>query len=682
MKKLIIAFILLLSLSLPAQTIQFDDYTHRCQSSDTFSLDSYVNLKNGKWELLTFNSKGPGTSEYNNANVKLVDSANLIGDVQGAYYFKYSNRDSYNNLIEDSVNFTIGLNPNLSSIRDPIPKCFDNGKFNLNAPYPIGCNVPQSIFYSHKITYRMLDRRRKNMIDENNSVNPHWYFTDSFYNSSLNQGYVPDPNVDPVEITIKEQATGCTDKVTFNVRINPTPLVITEDITRCQDAGSFRLNDYMLISPPSPDAGTYTWEIDSAPKSLNPSEYGQVLEDRGLAPSFSDYWFNPMNPFFPIDHPEAVKRLGCYKLKFCFTDKLANCKTCEFAYVCVESFPEVQFKPFDKFCYSDDTICLDSYVNLNDGRWELKTFNGVTSGAAFNAALEKMIDSTKIVVKDPTGAGGTYTWRYVNVSTGCPLKDSINMIVSNRPPFQVRNLDTICEFQDSINLLNNLITPDKSVFLKGANGTAWSGKGVEVNKFSPADVIPPFFGENYFSTFVYSTYVNPNTECKNEDSALVTIERSLKLNTGVYRINNYFYSNDPTTSYQWVTCPDFTAIPNENQRKFTPSQNGSYAVIISKGNCNVDTSGCVNMNNVGLSSIEEPGFQIVPNPIQSTFQIQSSNKDDEITEILALDILGKVIKNIKNPKMLGSVPFNYPKGIYFIRIQTNGSSYVFRVIKQ
>ena len=60
-----------------------------------------------------------------------------------------------------------------------------------------------------------------------------------------------------------------------------------------------------------------------------------------------------------------------------------------------------------------------------------------------------MIDSTKINVIDttaydgnPVGAGGTYLWRYRNVTTGCPVMDSVKMIVSPQPQLKVNQLDT------------------------------------------------------------------------------------------------------------------------------------------------------------------------------------------------------------------------------------------------
>ena len=425
---------------------------------------------------------------------------------------------------DDTMYLRVNQLPDLSTVRDPSPKCFDDGQFDLGADFPTGANFRWSEKANSTVWYSMEDSRRDTMVRKGTAT-PNWYYTQRFFNPDMNQGYVPDPNIDRVKIHVRHNATGCEDSTTFNARINPNPTVITENITRCQDAGSFKVNDFVLIVPQNPDAGIYTWEIDSAPSTLTTPELGQILQDKNPSPFFADYEFNPMNPFFAVDHPENVKRLGTYKLKFCYTDGLTNCRTCDSAYITVEKLPEIQFTPFDKFCYDDDTVRLDDYVNLQRGRWELKAFNGQTSGAAYNAALSRMIDSTGIIVTDPTGAGGTYTWRYVNVMTGCPVKDSIDMIVSNKPPLRLDDLDTICLSSGNIDLINQIATPSTAVFNSGGPETGWSGPGVTANAFDPTAVVTPNATQAIYGPYVFTvTYQNPNTLCTNKDSIDVSVQ--------------------------------------------------------------------------------------------------------------------------------------------------------------
>ncbi len=199
--------------------------------------------------------------------------------------------------------------PDLSTVRDPAPKCFDDGQFDLQAAYPTGNNFNWSEKANSDVWFSMQDKRRDTMFRKGTAT-PSWYYTQRFYNTAMNQGYVPDPNIDRVYIHVRHNPTGCEDSVLFNVRINPNPEVVLDNITRCQDAGSFRVNDAILVVPNNPNAGIYTWEIDSAPVGLTPLELNQILEDRDPSPFFVDYWFNPMIPSLPVDHALNQKRFS------------------------------------------------------------------------------------------------------------------------------------------------------------------------------------------------------------------------------------------------------------------------------------------------------------------------------------------------------------------------------------
>ncbi|MDX5429200.1 MAG: hypothetical protein LPK79_13955, partial [Bacteroidota bacterium] len=70
--------------------------------------------------------------------------------------------------------------------------------------------------------------------------------------------------------------------------------------------------------------------------------------------------------------------------------------------------------------------------------------------------------------------------------------------------------------------------------------------------------------------------------------------------TGVVNLGGTLRSleSDPNTAYQWVDCGNgFSPISGATQSTFTPLVNGSYAVVLTHGNC-VDTTGCISYNMV------------------------------------------------------------------------------------
>lgn len=550
-----------------AQNIQFKPFGSICAYKDTLVLDSFVNLNKGKWELIDIDGNGPGSARYIAANANMVDSTKIKLGIAGSYYWRYSNPNNGNPLLDST------------------------------------------------------------------------YMT-----------------------------------------INTVPVVILTDETRCQDAGSFRVNQILLRAPQNPDAGVHTWSIDSAPAGLTQIDLNQILEDRNPSPFLQDYWFNPntlnINPQLP---PRGA---GCYKLKFCYTDGVTQCTTCDITKVCITELSKIVFKPFDKFCYSNDTIKLDSYVNLKNGRWELRSFNGKQSGADFNFALNRIIDSTKInVIDTPGGRGGTYYWRYVNVATGCLSKDSVIMNVSPRLQLSVTDLDTICFNGSNIDLTKLVSTPNPFTFKAGGPLTGWTGQGVLNDSFFPSKITSPST-DLYIGPYVLNAvYQHPNTTCINKDSIDLIIENKLNYKTQVFVVHNTLTAVQENVKYQWMDCDNGLPIPGANQRSYTATRDGNYRVILSHGNCNQsDTSNCIAFSKVGLNKLKSNAIEIFPNPVNNSFTLKLSNSGIHIQSITIYDVLGRT--RAFSYSKSNQINNTLPAGVYLIKIQTNQGRVIKKLIKE
>ena len=180
---------------------------------------------------------------------------------------------------------------------------------------------------------------------------------------------------------------------------------------------------------------------------------------------------------------------------------------------------------------------------------------------------------------------------------------------------------------------------------------------------------------------IKATYQNPNTLCMNSDSFPVVIENKIIQNTGVYRIDNYLYSNDPDGPYQWIDCNKVNqAIFAETNRKFTPTYNGNFAVVLTKGACNQDTSSCQGFYNVGIDVLLNQAIEIFPNPINDKLKIGITNPQVEIQTIQIYTSMGQTVWK-EHFNINQNIPFSYPKGIYTIQIQTNKGIVIKKVIK-
>ncbi len=328
---ILLTFLLLFFFQANSQTIQFKTFDKFCPNGPIITLDSFVNLNYGKWELISYNDSTWGSIEYFAARANMTDSTKITPSFPGKYFWRYTNHNSGNPL-KDSVYMDIGYLPDLRSVRNPYPKCFGDGQFDLDSAYPIGANFNWSEKDSCTIWYTMQDARRDSMLDTD-SASPYLYKMQHFFNPAKHGGgYIPSYNstwekyIDDLTIHVKHNTTGCYDSVDFSVLAEKNPLVQLRDIIeRCQDAGSFRLNYEIVLAPNNPNGGIHNWEIDSAPAGLSQVDLDQILEDRNPSPFFVDYWFNPMHIGLPVTHLTNKKRIGCYKLKFCYESGITNC---------------------------------------------------------------------------------------------------------------------------------------------------------------------------------------------------------------------------------------------------------------------------------------------------------------------------------------------------------------------
>ncbi len=131
--------------------------------------------------------------------------------------------------------------------------------------------------------------------------------------------------------------------------------------------------------------------------------------------------------------------------------------------------------------------------------------------------------------------------------------------------------------------------------------------------------------------------------------------------------------------YQWIDCSDDSEINGETIVSFTPTVSGDYACIIANG-CAVDTSDCVSII-VATTSLNEFSIENVsmyPNPSADKVRIQGLEKIDkvEITSVTgrAMNILLQSEKEINI--------LDYPSGIYFVKIYSEGKIINKKLIKK
>lgn len=136
-------------------------------------------------------------------------------------------------------------------------------------------------------------------------------------------------------------------------------------------------------------------------------------------------------------------------------------------------------------------------------------------------------------------------------------------------------------------------------------------------------------------------------------------------------------------TYQWINCATSSTILGATSSTFTPTVNGSYAVIVNLNGCKV-TSSCVNYNVLSdfenLSNVLSETL-FYPNPTEGLFNIKFPTLVNNMSYSIK-NILGQTIKEGVFNNELNTIDVtSFTNGTYFISIESGRLMVRFNVNK-
>ncbi len=175
------------------------------------------------------------------------------------------------------------------------------------------------------------------------------------------------------------------------------------------------------------------------------------------------------------------------------------------------------------------------------------------------------------------------------------------------------------------------------------------------------------------------TFINSNG-C----DSIVTLNLTITaLDTNIVVNSNTLVSNATGVAYQWLNCdPLFQTIVGATNQSYQPNSNGSFAVIISNGNC-IDTSACISYLVSSILNEKETNLYIKPNPTKDKISIFLAELEDEIL-IEVFNLEGRMVQNEKL-HFVKEVKINldhYSNGLYLIKLKTNKWQQILKVTKE
>lgn len=145
-------------------------------------------------------------------------------------------------------------------------------------------------------------------------------------------------------------------------------------------------------------------------------------------------------------------------------------------------------------------------------------------------------------------------------------------------------------------------------------------------------------------------------------SSQVAVLTVLALDSSVTQAGNTLTAVQSGANYTWVDCNNGNqSIAGANGQSFTPSSNGSYAVIVEQNGCTV-TSNCLAITVVGLENVQAGQFRVYPSPASTEINVEL----DKTIAIRLVDVTGKLLLELNGSSIYRIDVTDLSPGMYII----------------
>jgi hypothetical protein len=169
--------------------------------------------------------------------------------------------------------------------------------------------------------------------------------------------------------------------------------------------------------------------------------------------------------------------------------------------------------------------------------------------------------------------------------------------------------------------------------------------------------------KTYTSSGTYFQQLETTKGC----DSILTLELTInKVNNGVTQSGNTLTADANNATYQWLDCNKGNApIAGETGQSFTATEDGRYAVEITKNGC-VKISDCVELTPSSIGENLSSSLSVYPNP--ATTELVIEHNLAEATEYHIYSIEGRIVDQgiLVQEKSIISVA-NFENGVYILK---------------
>lgn len=284
-----------------------------------------------------------------------------------------------------------------------------------------------------------------------------------------------------------------------------------------------------------------------------------------------------------------------------------------------------------------------------------------------------------VVLNATTGIGYTYQWVTGAGSISGATNSSYTAITSGTYRVVVTNTTNCSATSTPITVVASPL-PTVTLF-PGSSITLCNGESVQLIVWTTLVNYHQWFKDGNAiigaDTSFYTTsspgayYVEVGNSCGNANSAVATLSVFVN-NISVTASGSTLTSNATNASYQWMDCSTLQIIPGATSQTFSPSQGGSFAVIVSENGCR-DTSICYSVIPAGIyENISSSSVLLFPNPATNHVTIDLGYNNTKIA-ITINDMTGNVIyaKTAREAQKIEVNTKDFAEGVYVVQVQTD-----------
>jgi len=298
------------------------------------------------------------------------------------------------------------------------------------------------------------------------------------------------------------------------------------------------------------------------------------------------------------------------------------------------------------------TITNPSSCTVDNGSIEVTgtgtgdlSWTGTASGSSTAITLPSTIGSL---------GDGSYDITFTDAlgCTSLPLNSSLSLPgTPSAPTISASGALTFCE--------------GGSVTLTSSTGTSYLWSNGETT--ASIDVV---------ADGTYTVIITNVDGCTSPASSTTTVAVDQQPNVSVTEVNNTITATQNGATYQWIDCGNGNqSIAGATGISFSPTVNGSYAVVITSGTCS-DTSVCTVISTIGLSEQTSVTIGVHPNP---GFDVVKVTANGEIQHIEIYAATGELIRSEQDATFDIS---NMARGIYLLKVTTNQGTGMVRLVKE